>query len=134
MDFDTIDNSKIYCIYKVYHEGCWIITHSKKTADHVYDVLCDHKKRMYPKQWDKNGEDYFNLRFWKYYCHRLDDTFLSLDCKERFILEDLEKFAKYADLDRDEILKRFGIVPKEPCNWFGFFKKPETTTKEFLLG
>ena len=134
MDFETIDSSKLYCIYKVYHEGRWIMTHSRKTADHVYSVLCDYNKCMYPKKWDKYGTDYFHTCLTLYYCHKINNTFLSLDCTNKFTVKDLETFAEYADFYRDAILKGFGIVQKKPCSWVGFFKNTETTAKEFLLG
>ena len=135
MDFETID--KLYCIYMIKYDNRYIITHSRKIAEKVYDIVCDYNKRISPKQWNKYGADYFNIYHLLYFCVKIGDTFRHITNEKRFTLQDLESYALYGDLDKEDILIRFGIKQKPPRDsWscFGCRKNPETTSTDFLLG
>ena len=135
MDFETID--KLYCIYMIKYDTRYIITHSRKIADKVYDALCDYNRRISPKQWNKYGADYFNIYHLLYFCVKIGDTFRHITNRKRFTLQDLETYALYMDLGTEDILIRFGIkqkTPRDSWSCFGWRNKSETTSKDFLLG
>jgi hypothetical protein len=134
MEFETIDNSKLYCIYQIHCGGHFIITHSKTLAERMYCVLCDYHQQLYPKRWDVFGSEYFNMYFCKFHCIKIGDTFRAVETSQQIMLRECKE---YTSLTNDDILKLFHIKKKSPKEWscFGLWKKSEGVeeTKDHLL-